>query len=62
MADDKKAKEKHAQAADDVVKTGVVRRETPEQSVRAQVVLIDGLKPSDNGLLLAHTGGEWVAP
>ncbi|KAI0696852.1 NAD-P-binding protein [Cerioporus squamosus] len=32
--------------------------ETPEQSVSAQVELIDGLKPSDNGLFLEHTGGE----
>ncbi|KAI0753737.1 NAD-P-binding protein [Fomes fomentarius] len=31
--------------------------QTPEQSVSAQLKVIDELKPSDNGLLLAHTGG-----
>ncbi len=35
--------------------------ETPEQSVSAQLKLVDGLKPSDNGLFLAHTGGEYRA-
>ncbi len=41
-------------------KTGVrLEPETPEQSVAAQLKLIDGLKPSDNGLFLEHTGGEY---
>ncbi|KAI0696863.1 NAD-P-binding protein [Cerioporus squamosus] len=35
-----------------------IELETPEQSVSAQIKLIDGLKPSDNGLFLEHNGGE----
>ncbi|TFK84088.1 NAD-P-binding protein [Polyporus arcularius HHB13444] len=43
-------------------KLGVrVEVQTPEQSVSAQVKLIEGLKPSDNGLFLKHTGGEFVS-
>ncbi|KAI0747070.1 NAD-P-binding protein [Daedaleopsis nitida] len=34
--------------------------QSPEESVADQLKVIDGLKPSDTGLLLAHTGGEWV--
>lgn len=33
--------------------------QTTEESVSAQLKVIDELKPSDNGLHLAHTGGEW---
>ncbi|KAI0694707.1 NAD-P-binding protein [Earliella scabrosa] len=33
--------------------------ETPEQSVANQLKVIDGLTPSDNGLFLSHTGGEF---
>ena len=36
-----------------------VRAETPEESVEAQVRLLDGLEPSDNGLFMVHTGGEF---
>ena len=32
--------------------------QTPEQSVSAQLKVIDDLKPADNGLLLAHSGGK----
>ncbi|TBU39488.1 NAD(P)-binding protein [Dichomitus squalens] len=32
---------------------------TPEQSVVAQLKVIDALSPSDNGLFLNYTGGEW---
>ncbi|KAI0747067.1 NAD-P-binding protein [Daedaleopsis nitida] len=34
--------------------------QSPAESVADQLKLIDALKPSDNGLLLAHTGGEFV--
>ncbi|KAI0753731.1 NAD-P-binding protein [Fomes fomentarius] len=33
--------------------------QTTEESVSGQLKVIDELKPSDNGLHLAHTGGEW---
>ncbi len=34
--------------------------ETPEQSVTKQLKIVDGLKPSDNGLLINHyTGKEY---
>ena len=36
-----------------------VKAETPEESVSAQVKLLDGLRPSDNGLFMVHTGGEF---
>ncbi|KAI0696857.1 NAD-P-binding protein [Cerioporus squamosus] len=36
-----------------------VELETPAQSVSAQVKFIDGLRASDNGLFLEHTGGEY---
>ncbi|TFK84095.1 NAD-P-binding protein [Polyporus arcularius HHB13444] len=49
-------------AAEVFKKKGVsLGAETPEQSVSAQLKLVDGLKPSDNGLFLAHTGGEYRA-
>lgn len=35
---------------------------SPEGSVSAQLKVIDGLKPSDNGLFLSHEGGEWTVP
>ena len=47
-------------AAEYFTQRGVaVRAETPEESVEAQVRLLDGLKPSDNGLFMVHTGGEY---
>ena len=39
-----------------------MKLETPAVSVAAQLKVIDGLTPSDNGLFLAHTGGEWRVP
>ena len=40
--------------------TGIqVIPQTPEASVGAQLKIIDGLDASDNGLFLAHTGGEY---
>lgn len=36
--------------------------QTPEESVWAQLKVIDGLLPSHNGLYLSHTGGEYRAP
>ncbi|KAI1795383.1 NAD(P)-binding protein [Ganoderma leucocontextum] len=35
---------------------------SPEASVSGQLKVIDGLKPSDNGLFLSHEGGEWAVP
>ncbi len=35
---------------------------SPDASVSAQLKVIDGLKPSDNGLFLSHEGGEWAVP
>ena len=35
---------------------------SPEESVSAQLKVIDELKPSDNGLFLSHEGGEWTVP
>ncbi len=49
------------QAAESITKIGVPM-ETPEQSVSQQLKVIEELKPADNGLLLLHTGGEWVFP
>ena len=47
------------QTTDSLVAKGAARgMQTPEESVTAQLKVIDGLKPSDNGLFLAHTGGE----
>ncbi|PIL30283.1 hypothetical protein GSI_07463 [Ganoderma sinense ZZ0214-1] len=36
-----------------------VTPQTPEESVAAQLKVIDGLEPSHNGLFLQHTGGEY---
>ncbi|PIL30285.1 hypothetical protein GSI_07465 [Ganoderma sinense ZZ0214-1] len=36
-----------------------VMRQTPEESVTAQLKVIDGLQASQNGLFLKHTGGEY---
>ena len=47
-------------AAEYFTQKGVaVKAETPEESVSAQVKLLDGLRPSDNGLFMVHTGGEF---
>ena len=47
-------------AAEYFTQKGVaVKAETPEESVSAQVKLLDGLRPSDNGLFTVHTGGEF---
>ena len=47
------------QTTDSWVTNGATRcTQTPEESVYAQLKVVDGLKPSDNGLFLAHTGGE----
>ena len=35
---------------------------SPEASVSAQLKVIDGLKPSDNGLHLTRHGAEWAPP
>ena len=49
-----------AKAAENFKKVGAqVVLETPEKSVSLQLKVVDELKPSDNGLLLAHTGGEF---
>ncbi|RDX49124.1 hypothetical protein OH76DRAFT_1483344 [Lentinus brumalis] len=33
--------------------------QTPKESVSAQLEVVDSLKPFDNGLFLAYTGGEY---
>ncbi|KAI0688580.1 NAD(P)-binding protein [Cerioporus squamosus] len=49
-------------ASEDMKKQGVsIEMETPEESVSAQLKVIDALEPSDNGLFFAHTGGEYRA-
>ena len=35
--------------------------QTPEASVAAQLKVIDGLEPSQNGLFLSYMGGEFGA-
>ncbi|RPD72782.1 NAD-P-binding protein [Lentinus tigrinus ALCF2SS1-7] len=50
-------------AAEGFVKKGMsVVLETPEQSVSNQLKVVDGLKPSDNGLLLSHQTGKELWP
>ena len=39
-----------------------VTPQTPEVSVGAQLVVIDGLGPSHNGLFLSHMSGEYRPP
>ncbi|RPD54465.1 NAD-P-binding protein [Lentinus tigrinus ALCF2SS1-7] len=47
-------------AAEAMTQRGIpVRAETPEESVSAQVKLLDGLQPSDNGSFMVHSGGEF---
>ncbi|KAI9059396.1 NAD-P-binding protein [Trametes sanguinea] len=36
-----------------------VKLETPEESVRAQLQVIDGLTPADNGVFLSHNGQRY---
>ncbi|PIL33320.1 hypothetical protein GSI_04771 [Ganoderma sinense ZZ0214-1] len=38
-----------------------ITAQTPETSIAAQLKVIDGLEASQNGLFLAHTGGEYSA-
>lgn len=49
-----------SRAADDFKKIGSsIFLETPEQSISQQLKVVDELQPSDSGLPLAHTGGEF---
>ncbi|PIL26448.1 hypothetical protein GSI_12206 [Ganoderma sinense ZZ0214-1] len=42
--------------------TGIeLTAQTPEESIAAQLKMIDGLEASQNGLFLSHTGGEYGA-
>ncbi len=48
------------QAGEVLSKKGVsLTLQTPKESVSAQLEVVDSLKPFDNGLFLAHTGGEY---
>ena len=33
--------------------------QTPEESVSAQLKVVEGLTPADNGKFFSHTGGEY---
>ncbi|KAI0742349.1 hypothetical protein C8Q80DRAFT_1122666 [Daedaleopsis nitida] len=57
---DASAKAAMKAAADKLHASGApITQLSPEESVAAQLNIIDGLRPEDNGMLLAHTGGAW---
>ncbi|KAI0742352.1 NAD-P-binding protein [Daedaleopsis nitida] len=57
---DAAAKARVKAAAEKLLEAGApIVLQTPEESVGDQLRVIDALRSEDNGLLLAHTGGEW---